>query len=104
MRLTILAVTCTGSAVIPDVHGHRAMQALCELAPSIPVLFEEMERFRLHLSANGEWLICSSFDMALVLHCWYEPGSLLRDPLPPTRLPSESPLFLPRGSTGPSCV
>jgi hypothetical protein len=48
------------------MHGHRAMRALCELAPSSPVLLEEMERFRLHLSANGEWLICSSFDMALV--------------------------------------
>jgi len=93
MRLTILAVTCTGSAVIRDLHGHRAMQAFCELTPSSPVLLEEMERFRLHLSANGEWLICSSFDMALVCtagtsqEVFFMIRFLLRG------CPSESPLF-----------
>jgi hypothetical protein len=51
-----------------DFHmqGHRAMWALCELAPTDPILTEEMERIRPHLFKDGEWLIQSSFDMAIV--------------------------------------
>jgi hypothetical protein len=67
----------SGDAVVRDaleaklrgeshMHGHRAMWALCELAPDSPVLVQEMERLRPHLSVNGDWLIQSSFDMALV--------------------------------------
>jgi len=48
------------------MHGHRAMWALCEFTPDDPILFEEMERLRPHLSKDGDWLIQSSFDMALV--------------------------------------
>ncbi len=48
------------------MHGHRAMWALCELAPTDPILTEEMERIRPHLFKDGEWLIQSSFDMAIV--------------------------------------
>lgn len=48
------------------MHGHRAMWALCEIAPDDPILGEEMERLRPHLSKDGNWLIQSSFDMALV--------------------------------------
>jgi hypothetical protein len=48
------------------MHGHRAMWALCELAPDDPILAEEMERLRPHLFNDGEWFIQSSFDMALV--------------------------------------
>jgi hypothetical protein len=48
------------------MHGHRAMWALCEIAPDDPILAEEMERLRPHLSKDGNWLIQSSFDMALV--------------------------------------
>ena len=46
--------------------GHRAMWALCELAPTDPILTEEMKRIRPHLFKDGEWLIQSSFDMAIV--------------------------------------
>jgi hypothetical protein len=42
------------------------MWALCELAPTDPILTEEMERIRPHLFKDGEWLIQSSFDMAIV--------------------------------------
>ncbi len=48
------------------MHGHRAMWTLCEFAPDDPILFEEMERLRPHLSKDGDWLIQSSFDMALI--------------------------------------
>jgi hypothetical protein len=48
------------------MHGHRAMWALCEFAPDEPILVEEMERLRPELFRNGDWLIQSSFDMALV--------------------------------------
>jgi len=48
------------------MHGHRAMWALCELAPDDPILAEEMERLRPHLFNNGEWFMQSSFDMAIV--------------------------------------
>jgi hypothetical protein len=48
------------------MHGHRAMWAFCEFAPDDPILVEEMERLRPELLRNGDWLIQSSFDMALV--------------------------------------
>ncbi|MGA9129872.1 MAG: hypothetical protein WB425_17185 [Terracidiphilus sp.] len=49
-----------------QMHEHRAMWALCELAPDDPILTDEMARIRPHLFNNGEWLIQSSFDMAIV--------------------------------------
>lgn len=48
------------------MHGHRAMWALCEFAPDDPILVEEMDRLRPELVRNQDWLIQSSFDMALV--------------------------------------
>ncbi len=48
------------------MHGHRAIWALCEIVPEMPLLAEEMKQFRFHRSANGDWQIYSSVDMALV--------------------------------------
>jgi hypothetical protein len=75
--IELLARDFPGDSVVRDalearlrrdfhMHGHRAMWALCELAPDDPILTEEMERIRPHLFKDGEWLIQSSFDMAIV--------------------------------------
>jgi hypothetical protein len=48
------------------MHGHRAMWALCQLSPDNPILEQEMDQLRPHFTVNGDWVIQTSFDMALV--------------------------------------
>ncbi len=49
-----------------SMYGARAMWALCELDPQNPVLRQEMDQFRVHLEKAGDWVIQSSYDMALI--------------------------------------
>jgi hypothetical protein len=48
------------------MHGHRAMWALCKLSPDNPILQQEMDQLRPSFTVNGDWVIQTSFDMALV--------------------------------------
>ena len=48
------------------MHGQRAMWALCELSPDNPILRQEMDQLRPHFAVNGDWMIQTSFDMALI--------------------------------------
>ena len=48
------------------MNGHRAMWALCELSPDKAILRQEMDRLRPHYMINGDWVIQTSFDMALI--------------------------------------
>jgi hypothetical protein len=48
------------------MHGGRAIWALCEIDPGDELLAEEMKQFRSNCYVDGEWLIHSSVDMALV--------------------------------------
>jgi hypothetical protein len=48
------------------MHGHRAMWALCELSPDNPILRQEMDQLRPYFTVNGDWVIQTSFDMALI--------------------------------------
>jgi hypothetical protein len=48
------------------MYGHRAMWALCELSPGNPILRLEMDQLRPHFTVNGDWVIQTSFDMALI--------------------------------------
>jgi hypothetical protein len=85
------------------MHGPRAMWALCQLSPDSPILRQQMDQLRPHFAVNGDWVIQTSFDMALVctVGTSQEVFSVIRFIL--RGLPTKLPLFC-GGILSPNCA